>query len=161
MQVWNARHNLFTDSQDEFTAILEWHTCRLNCNENFIRAVQAAPKPACILATDIQLNQLEINCTEDNFSMMSTDPTFNLGDFYVTAIAFKLKQFVRKHSDCNHVYLGLVLIHPRRVGSYSYFASVFNSLRPKLKRINAVGTCTDGESALFTTMLHNFPSLYI
>jgi len=87
---------------------------------------------------------------------MSTDPTFNLGDFYVTAIAFKFKQFVRKHSDCNHVYLGLVLIHPRRVGSYSYFASVFNSLRPKLKRIHAVGT--DGESALFTAMLDNFPS---
>jgi len=88
--------------------------------------------------------------------MMSMDPTFNLGDFYVTAIAFKFKQFVRKHSDCNPVYLGPILIHPRRVGSYSYFASVFNSLRPKLKRINAVGT--DGESALFTAMLDNFPS---
>jgi len=112
MQVWNARHNLFTDSQDEFTAILEWH--RLNCNENFIRAVQAVPKPACILATDIQLDQLEINCTGGNFSMTSTDPTFNLGDFYVTAIAFKLKQFVRKHSDCNPVYLGPILIHQRQ-----------------------------------------------
>jgi len=53
--------------------------------------------------------------------------------------------------------LGPILIHPRRVGSYSYFASVFNSLRPKLKRINAVGT--DGESALFTAMLDNFPSV--
>jgi len=39
MQVWNARY-VFTDSQDEFTAILEWH--RLNCNENFIRAVQSS-----------------------------------------------------------------------------------------------------------------------
>ncbi len=154
-QVRNVRRNLFSDRRDEFAAILE--RCKLNLDEHFIRSILAAPDPACVLATDVQLDQLEINCTGDNFSVMTIDPTFNLGDFYVTPMVFKLKQFVRKQSNCNPICLGPILVHQRQqCGSYSYFANQLTTLRPKLKGIKAVGT--DGESALFTAMLDGFPS---
>ena len=50
-QVRNTQRNLFADKKDEFAAILE--RCKLNHEEGFIRSIQAAPEPACVLATDL------------------------------------------------------------------------------------------------------------
>ena len=50
----------------------------------------------CVLATEVQLDQLVINCTGEDYSIATVDPTFNLGDFYVIPIVFKSKKFVRK-----------------------------------------------------------------
>ncbi len=88
-QVRNARRNLFTDKRDEFAAILE--RCKLNYDEGFIRSIQAAPEPACVLTTDTQLDQLQINCTSDSFSVMTV---VQLGRFFLS-----LPWFLRRTSS--------------------------------------------------------------
>ena len=50
----------------------------------FVRSVEAAPEPMCVLATNQQLSDLQRFCTESPSSVLSIDPTFNLGPFYVT-----------------------------------------------------------------------------
>ena len=87
-QIRNVRRNLFA-------AILQ--KCKVDNDEPFIRCVQAVPEPACIVATNHQLKQMEVNCTDENFSIVTVDPTFNLGEFYVTPMVFMQKKFVRKH----------------------------------------------------------------
>lgn len=44
----------------------------------FVRSVEAAPEPMCILASDQQLADIERFCTGDLTSVLSIDPTFNL-----------------------------------------------------------------------------------
>lgn len=55
-------------------------------NQKFIRSIEAAPEPMCVLCTDQQLLDLERFCTKEDFSV---DPTFNLGSFYVTPISYQ------------------------------------------------------------------------
>ena len=53
-------------------------------SDKYIRAVEAAAEPMCILCTDQQLADMHQFCTSNCFSEISVDPTFNLGRFYVT-----------------------------------------------------------------------------
>ena len=55
----------------------------------FIRAVEAAPEPMCALATNQQLTDFERFCTGDRSSILSIDPTFNLGPFSVTPMTYQ------------------------------------------------------------------------
>ena len=72
------------------------------------------------MATDFQL---VLNCTSEEYSVATIDPTFNLGAFYVIPIVLKLK-FVRKHTEDHPIHMGPILIHHRmNYASYSYFAN--------------------------------------
>ena len=64
--------------------------CKDTCSSTdaFIRSVEAAPEPMCVLATDQQLCDLERFCLGTPSSVLSVDPTFNLGPFYVTPISY-------------------------------------------------------------------------
>ena len=78
----------------------------------FIRAVNAAPQPAIVLVTDQQLHDLERFCTSSfEFSILTVDPTFLLGDFDVTIVTYRhlLLQSKRYHSS--PVCVGPVCIH--------------------------------------------------
>ena len=152
-QVRNVKRNLFASSTtDEFSALLA--RCKVE-TEGFVRCIQAAPEPACVLATDFLLDQLVLNCTNEEFSVATIDPTFNLGDFYVTPIVFKSKKFVRKHTGDHPIYMGPILIHHRmNYSSYSYFANQLVDLRPSLRGMKAIGT--DGEQPLYTAMRDTF-----
>ena len=154
-QVRNVKRTLFASTKsDEFSALLA--RCKID-TEGFVRCIQAAPEPACVLATDSQLDQLVINCTGEHYSVATIDPTFNLGDFYVTPIVFKSKKFVRKHSEDHPICMGPILIHHRmNYASYSYFANQLVNLRPSLRGMKAIGT--DGEQPLFTAMCDTFRS---
>ena len=56
----------------------------------FVRAVNAAPEPAIVVATDAQLNDLTRFCTSSfEFSPLTVDPTFSLGAFDVSLITYK------------------------------------------------------------------------
>ena len=57
----------------------------------FIRSLQLLPSPMCVLATDAQLHQLVVNCTN---GIMHLDPTFNLGSFFVTPIVIPLIKYL-------------------------------------------------------------------
>ena len=79
-------------------------------SQAYVRSVEAAPEPMCILATDQQVADLERFATSDPFSVVSIDPTFNLGPFYVTPITYQ--NLLVKTEKGNHpIVLGPVLIH--------------------------------------------------
>jgi len=55
----------------------------------FVRDVKASPEPAVVLATDQQLEDLVHFCTSvEEFCVPTVDPTFSLGDFEVTLLAY-------------------------------------------------------------------------
>ena len=56
----------------------------------FIRETRPSPEPAFVVAHDCQLNDLVRFCTvPGNFSILTIDPTFNLGDFDVTPVTYR------------------------------------------------------------------------
>ena len=123
----------------------------------FVRSVQAAPQPLCVLATNTQLKQLQLCCTDPhNFSVLCIDPTFNLGSFFVTPMVFLHQVFITKRTKKHPLFLGPMLIHQRmNTEAYSYFAYQIQILCPALRHIQAIGT--DGEVALTTAFENAFP----
>jgi len=88
---------------------------------------------------------------------LSVDPTFNLGEFYVTPVVFLHKAFVSKRTGKSPVFLGPILIHQRiNIEAYSYFAHQLQILLPPLRDIKAFGT--DGEQALVNAFENAFPN---
>ena len=114
--------------------------------ERFVRCVQAAPEPSCVLALEQQLLDIERFCTcEDEFTVLGFDPTFNCGKFMVTVTAYK-----------NLMLIGPMLVHQRKLKeSYHYLISSIVGAHPPLSRILAVGT--DGESNLSAAIPNNLP----
>lgn len=122
------------------------------------RWVQAAPKPLCILATDYQLQELEKNCTNSyNFGVLSLDPTFDFGKFYVTPMVFPLRMFYSKRTGKSPYYIGPLLIHRTlKEPAYHYFCSQLVGMRSSLCNVLSVGT--DGEKALSNAVCNTFTS---
>ena len=75
----------------------------------FVRSVEAAPEPMCILASNQQLTVIDRFCTSSSNSVLSVDPTFNLGLFYVTPTTYHNLLVTTKNG--NHpILLGPILI---------------------------------------------------
>jgi len=157
-QVSDIRKKLFAEQPtDDLAIMMEKCKCTEPGAPQFVRSVQAAPQPLCVLATDLQLKQVQFCCTDpENFSVLSIDPTFNLGAFYVTPIVFLHKAFVCKRTGNPPVFLGPVLVHQRmNTEAYSYFAYQLQILLPSLRHIKAFGT--DGEKALVNAFENAYP----
>jgi len=106
-QISDIYKKLFTSAETNDLALM---TERCKCTETgqspFVRAVQAAPQPICVLSTELQLKQVNLCCTDpDCFSVLSVDPTFNLGSVYVTPLVFLHKAFVSKCFKKSPVFL--------------------------------------------------------
>ena len=57
--------------------------------ESFVRCVQAVPELMCILCADEQLKEMIRNCTDTYlFSPIGIDPTFQVGDFFITPMKY-------------------------------------------------------------------------
>ena len=125
-------------------------------NEPFVRCVQAAPEPMCILATNRQLDEMVRNCTDpSHFVSLGVDPTFKLGEFYVTPIVFPLRMLVTKPNGNSPIYLGPMLVHQtQQFSAYNFFASQLVGLRKELSNIRAIGT--DGEAPLYDAFSGTF-----
>ena len=81
-QVTNARRKLILDSGSKSQLAETMKMCQTGIGSNgesFVRCVQAAPEPMCILCTDRQLEEMIRNCTDLHlFSPIGVDPTFQL-----------------------------------------------------------------------------------
>ena len=57
----------------------------------YIRRLQVAPRPACDLACDMQVQDVKRFCanTTNQCSILSIDTTFNIGDFYLTPTTYR------------------------------------------------------------------------
>ena len=158
-QCADVRKRLFaTERGDELAVMMEICKCVEKGEIPFVRSVLAAPQPLCVLATDIQLKQLQLCCTDPKtFSVLSIDPTFNLGSFYVTPMVFLHKAVISKRTHRHPVFIGPLLIHLRmNLEAYSFFAHQIQILLPSLSNIRAFGT--DGELALVTAFKNAYPN---
>jgi len=118
------------------------------CEEKFVRVVNACPEPMCVLATDQQLNDLVRFSTNPNqFCVLSIDPTFSLGDFNVTCITYRHLLVTDGRTGQSPVMLGPLFVHQSKsFSAYQFFASSLLGIQPKLIGILSFGT--DGEDAL-------------
>ena len=139
-QASDVRRKLF-QSKDEMAAVVE--RCKLEQgNGKFIRCVSLAPEPAVVLTTDFQLRELQRCCRKH--SVLSVDQTFDLGNFYVTQVAFLHPMFHSRLTKKSPLFVGPMLIHKRMTFStYHYFAAQLVCLCPDFKPIRAFGT--DGD----------------
>ena len=116
--------------------------------DKFVRVVNACPEPMCVLATDQQLNDLvRFSTNPSQFSIVSIDPTFSLGDFNVTCLTYRHLLVTDSRTGQSPVMLGPLFIHQSKsFSAYHFFASSLLGITPKLMGVLAFGT--DGEEAL-------------
>ena len=88
---------------------------------------------------------------------MHLDPTFNLGEFFVTPIVFPLVNYThQKGKGGCPTFIGPVLLHHQMQHTmYSYFLNQIISLKPGVRNVKAVGT--DGEHALCNALKDHIP----
>ena len=132
--------------------------CKLcESGDKFVRVVTASPEPMCVLATDQQLNDLVRFATNPNkFCVLSIDPTFSLGDFSVTCIAYRNLLVIDSRTSESPIMLGPMLVHQRKLyATYYFFASSLIGINPKLTNVLAFGT--DGEEAVVKAFKQQFP----
>ena len=152
-QVYNAKKASCTKGaspseykQDTLAQVMQMCKDTSSSTDAFVQSVEAAPEPMCVLATKQQLCDLERFCLGNPSSVLSVDPTFNLGSFYVTPITYQ--NLLVKTKNGNHpIMLGPALIHQtKKFRPFHYFASTLIRLNPKLVNLKAFGT--DGEPEL-------------
>ena len=99
-----------------------------------------------------------ISCTvPGNFSILTVDPTFCLGDFDVTLITYRHRMLTSKQGNQHPAIIGPVMIHYKKTFStYLFFASSLHGLRRELAGVKCYGT--DGEQALVDAFQHEFPN---
>ena len=97
-----------------------------NKSEQFIREVKCVCEPAVIVATERQLNDLVRLCTvPGNFSILTVDPTFCLGDFDVTLITYRHQMLTSKQGNQHPAIIGPVIIHYKKTFStYPFFCLI-------------------------------------
>ncbi len=121
----------------------------------FVRSVEGAPEPMCVLATDQQLVDIERFCTGDLSSVLSIDRTFNLGAFNVTPTTYR-NLLVETTKGNNPILLGPILVHQTKTfRPFHYFGSTLIRLNPRLVNLRAYGT--DGEPELIKAFGICFP----
>lgn len=128
--------------KDELYAVLE------KCQQEevpFVRKLQLAPDPACILATDRQLNDVVRFCSAENMtpSVLGIDTTFNIGVYYVTPTTYRHTMLEnRDRGRGGHpTLLGPTMFHSRRnETSFLYFASSLVSQKPDIANSMFIGS---------------------
>ena len=145
------------DANDEFAVVM--HEAFLEDKSNrFIREVKCLHEPAVVVAAERQLNDLARFCTvAGNFSIMTIDPTFSLGEFDVTVITYRHLMLSSHQGDQIPAIIGPVMVHYKNTFStYLFFASSLVGLRRVLANVKSFGT--DGEQALVDAFQHEFSS---
>ena len=135
--------------------LLEQH---YSSESDFVRSVSFEEGVMSVVGTEQQFKDITRFCCADPVcaSVLGIDPTFNLGDFYVTPIVFEHKLLKNKVTGKHPIFLGPTLIHQdRKFGTYHYFASQIKKIRPDMKGLVAFGT--DGEKALSSAFSSVFP----
>ncbi|CAB3999349.1 Hypothetical predicted protein [Paramuricea clavata] len=144
------------ESIDDF----ERARCAKNTENRFIRYISAYPDPELLLlGYDSQFRDLDRFCTSPvNFSILSIDPTFNLGAFYVTPMSYENLFLVSNRTKKHPTFLGPVLIsHNLDESCYSHLTIVTTQKSPLLED-NLIAFGTDGEKALYNQFGKKFKS---
>ena len=119
-----AADDLFVVMQQAYTE---------DASKKFVRAVNAAPEPAVVVATELQLQDLARFCTSSfEFSILTVDPTFCLGVFDVTLITFRHLFLQSKRFKTPPVFVGPAYIHYKKsFSTYLFFCIHYDRTVPK------------------------------
>ena len=130
---------------------------KTDSHTRFVRIVTNSPQPMAVLVYDWILRDMERFCAEpQNFTILSVDPTFNLGSFHVTVTTYR-HPMLKTRQGSNPVMLGALFIHQcKTFSTYNFFFSQLVGLCPGLKNIRCFGT--DGEKALVNALHTQFQS---
>ena len=88
------------------------------CNVNFAEGVMS------VVGTDQQFKDIVRFCASENMaygSVLGIDPTFNLGDFFVTPTVFEHKMIKNKITGKHPNFIGPTLIHQDRIFSTYHY----------------------------------------
>ena len=78
---------------------------------------------------------------QQQVGVLSLDPTFDLGKFYVTPMVLPLQMFCSKRTGKSLYYIGPFLIHQTlKEPAYHYFCSQLVGMRSSLRNVLSVGT---------------------
>ena len=125
-------------------------------NQRFIREVKTLREPGIVVAVDRQLDDLVRFCTNENeFGILTVDPTFSLGAFDVTVTTYRHLMLKCRRTNNYPAFIGLIHFK-KSFSTYHFFSSTLVGLRPKLSCLKSFGT--DGEMALYQAFKHSFPS---
>ena len=111
-------------ASDELFAVMQRaHT--QDPEHKFVRDIKTAPEPAIVLADNQQLHDLvRFGTSAADFSIITIDPTFSLGEFDVTPLTYRHLLLETIRSQQLPIFLGPVLIHYRKTfASYLFFGS--------------------------------------
>ena len=141
-QISNLRRD---NDRDETTEILDlskeqWR----NPPTAFVHHISSGTEKTVFLANLRQLKDVERFCTQpQSFSVLGVDPTFNIGNFYVTVTTYRyLMLYTNK--GVHPVMIGPILIHHKK-GFDSYFQLPSGMVRYDKELVNIKCFGTDGE----------------
>ena len=125
--------------------------------ELFVQDVKAAPEPQSVLFYQWQVDDLVCFCTNNsNFSVLTVDTTFNLGDFFVTPMTYHHLFLECIHTGKHPIMIGPMLVHQcMQFATFNYFASTLIGSNKRIRNVLAFGT--DGDKNLTEALDHNFP----
>lgn len=139
-----------------FSDVVQW----TEDNPHICRLVTLHPEPVIVLATEQHPKDLECFHCHDNSEPITIDPTFNLGNFYVTPITYRNSLLKAKRYPNNSAsFCGPLLIHFHK--TYAAYEALFTTLKkacPSLSSLRAYGT--DGEGELIKALKEAFPSAH-
>ena len=140
-----------------YSVMLECKLCQ-GTKEAFVRDVKAAPEPQCILCFDSQIADMErfLSSGSDVQGILTVDPTYNLGEFYVNPTTYPHLMLEGVITGKHPSLLGPVLIHQKMAFStFNNFSSTLVGFSKNLRQLTAFGT--DGRESLIDAFSHSFP----
>lgn len=160
-QIYNARADVASknkgEEKDEIFQLLMQLKNDYAAGGGFVQEVTFGKTPEVIVAFDQQLNDVARFCTNPvHFSVLGIDPTFNLGQFFVTVTTYKHLMLKLKRSDEHPIFVGPCFIHMlQTTQSYHGFLSYLIGKKPVLRELKAYGS--DGELPLLNALVATYP----
>ena len=150
----------FCGTKDVLAELMEQCKKTMNCpSKAFIWKVEAAPEPMCIIAYKNAFSGMARACItgpQGQHSVLTVDPTFNLGEFSFTPTSFNSKSVHKRSSGEDLIFMGPSLIHYRKkFSTYHYFTTSLVGIEPKLHTLRCFGT--DGEENLMRACEKTWP----
>lgn len=126
---------------------LIWSIRIKNLSEIYIKTY---PEPPIVLATDQQLFDVQRFCCDpQQFSTLTVDTMYSLGDFDVTLTTYRHLMLLSKRTNTHPVMLGQIMIHYKKTfTTYKFFATCLVTKNRELQGLRAFGT--DGEKNLYS-----------
>ena len=156
-QSTTLRHSINEDKDDIFLLLTQLKDEYAGEGGGFVQEVKFGKTQEVVFAFEQQLEDLaRFCCNAVRFSIMGIDPTFNLGNVFVTVTTYKHLMVKRKSNNEQPVFIGPCFIHMQQeTQTYFSFLSSLIGKKNDLRDLKAYGS--DGEVTLLNALVAAFP----